>query len=186
MFSVKHLAVILVLIPAIVSAQRGGGGGGSATPSRVRGEKETDWNRVMGDKPGIQLSNRDVDDMSPIKLIIDKRKDLKLTDDQLKGLKDVEAKLKEKNDPSFHALDSLRRAAQPPLHDPSDDDKARMMSARRTAVSVVGAIRDNYDASLKDALALLDETQRPKAVELTEKQRKDAEDTLKDKLGGAR
>jgi len=187
MFSVKRLAVVLVLIPTIVSAQRGGGGGGgSAAPSRVRGEKDADWNRVMGDKPGIQLSNRDVEDMSPIKLIIDKRKDLKLTDDQLKGLKDVEAKLKEKNDPSFHALDSLRRAAQPPLHDPSDDDKARMMSARRTAMSVVGAIRDNYDASLKDALALLDETQRPKAVELTEKQRKDAEDTMKDKLGGAR
>jgi hypothetical protein len=184
MFSVKRLAVVLVLIPTIVSAQRGGGGGGgSAAPSRVRGEKDADWNRVMGDKPGIQLSNRDVEDMSPIKLIIDKRKDLKLTDDQLKSLKDVESKLKEKNDPSFHALDSLRRAAQPPLHDPSDDDKARMMSARRTAVSVVSAIRDNYDASLKDALAVLDETQRPKAVELTEKQRKDAEDALKDKLG---
>ena len=124
--------------------------------------------------------------MSPIKLLIDKRKDLKLSDDQVKGLKDIESKLKEKNDPSFHALDSLRRAAQPPLHDPSDDDKSRMMNAQRGAAAVVATIRGNYDAALNDALPTLDDTQRNNAKDLLEKQRNEAQDAVREKLGPGR
>ncbi|MGH7619383.1 MAG: hypothetical protein ACREPM_19370 [Gemmatimonadaceae bacterium] len=175
----------LVLIPTIAFAQRGGaGGGGGAAVSRERGEKNADWNSINGGKGGIQLSNRDLEGVSPIKLLVDKRKDLKLTDDQVKGLKDIEGKLEETNQPSFRALDSLRRVAQPPLHDPTDDDKARIMDARRTAMAVVTTIRDKYDASAKDGLALLDDTQRSRASELLDKQRKDAQDMLRDKLGG--
>ena len=49
----------------------------------------------------IKLSNKDIENVSPIKLLIDKRKDLKLTDDQLAKLKDREDKLKESMKPSF-------------------------------------------------------------------------------------
>lgn len=181
MLSVRRVLAALVLIPTIVSAQRGGGGGGGG---RTRGDPKPDFDAISGKKGGIQLSNRDVEDMSPIKLLIDKRKDLKLSDDQVKGLKDAEAKLKEKNDPSFHALDSLRRAAQPPLHDATDDDKSRMMEARRMAGAVVSTIRGNYDSALTEALPTLDETQRGRAKELLEKQRSDAQDTIREKLGG--
>jgi hypothetical protein len=177
----------LLLLPSIALAQRGGGGGGgSSAPSRVRGDPKADYEAIAGNKSGIKLSNRDVEDMSPLKLLLDKRKDLKLSDDQVKGLKDLESKLKESNDASFRALDSLRRAAQPPLHAASDDDRAQMNAARRTFGTVIATIRGNYDASLKDALSLLDETQRSRANEMLEKQRKDAEDVLHDKLGAER
>lgn len=181
---IHKLAMLgLVLAPlAVAPAQRGGGGG---AVSRERGEKAPDWKSINEDK-GIKLSNGDVEDMSPLKLLIDKRKDLKLTDDQLKNLKDLEAKLKTKVEPSFKALDSLRRASQPPLHDPSDEDRSRMMSARRGFGEVVKTIRESYDASEKDAVALLDESQKPKATELLDKQRKDTADTIRQKLGGGR
>jgi len=183
MLTARRLLVAMILIPTIASAQRGGGGAGG---SRVRGDPKADYESIAGNKSGIKLTNRDVEDVSPIKLLIDKRKDLKLSDDQVKGVKDIEAKLKERNDPSFRALDSLRRAAQPPLHDATDDDRARMMEARRTFTAVVGTIRENYDASLKDALALLDDTQKTSANELLDKQRKEAQDMLREKLGGGR
>jgi hypothetical protein len=183
MLSVRRVLIALVLLPTIASAQRGGGGGGGKTP---RGDAKPDFDAIAGKKGGIQLSNRDVEEMSPIKLLIDKRKDLKLSDDQVKGLKEIESKLKEKNDPSYRALDSLRRAAQPPLHEPTDDEKARMMGAQRSAGVVVGTIRENYDAALNDALPALDETQRGRAKEFLEKQRNDAQDTLREKLLGGR
>jgi hypothetical protein len=180
MLTARRVLVALALIPTIASAQRGGSSGGK-TP---RGEAKPDFDAIAGKKGGIQLSNRDVEEMSPVKLLIDKRKDLKLSDDQVKGLKDIESKLKEKNDPSYRALDSLRRAAQPPMHDPTDDDKARMMSAQRTAAAVVATIRGNYDESLNQALPTLDETQRDRAKEFLEKQRNEAQDTIREKLGG--
>jgi hypothetical protein len=185
MHPVSRFAIALILLPTIASAQRGGGGGG-AGGSRVRGDPKADYNAIAGDKGAIKLSNRDVEDMSPIKLLIDKRKDLKLSDDQLKKLKDIESKLKETNDPSFRALDSLRRAAQPPLHEASDDEKSRMMTARRTFAAVVGTIRGNYETSLGEAQGVLDDTQKTRANELTEKQKQEAQDTIREKLGGGR
>jgi hypothetical protein len=183
MLSVKRLAVALILVPTIASAQRGGGGGGS---SRTRGDPKADFNAIAGDKGAIKVSNRDIEDISPIKLLIDKRKDLKLSDDQVKRLKDIESKLKETNDPSFRALDSLRRVAQPPLHDASDADKSRMTDARRTFGAVVATIRGNYETSLSEAQATLDDTQKARANELVDKQKQEAQDMLREKLGGDR
>jgi hypothetical protein len=181
---VRHLAIVLILLPTIASAQRGGGGGGAS--SRTRGDPKADYNAIAGDKGGVKLSNRDVEDMSPIKLLIDKRKDLKFSDDQVKSLKDIESKLKEKNDPSFRALDSLRRASQPPLHEPGDDDKARMTNARRAFTAVVATIRGNYETALGEAQALLDDTQKSRASEMVEKQKQEAQDTIREKIGGDR
>jgi hypothetical protein len=184
MFSAKLTVIGLLLIPTIASAQRGGSGGGSG---RTRGDARADFNGVMNaNAGGVKLSNRDVEDISPLKLLIDKRKDLALSEETVKSLKDLENQLKETNRDSFRALDSLRRLAQPPAREPTDDDRARMMDARRTVVAVVTTIRGNYDASLGQALALLDESQRTKANELVDKLRKDAEEMLREKLGGGR
>ena len=181
----KLIILALALIPAMASAQRGGGGGGSAGGSRIRGDKEADWNSITnGDKGSVKLSKGDVEDMSPVKLLIDKRKDLKLQDDQTNKLKDLEKALKEKNAALFTAFDSLRRAAQPPMHDPSDEERGRMMEARRMLGAVVQTIRENYDASAKDALVVLDDTQKAAANELLDKQRKETQETLRAKLGG--
>src|SRR5215510_8392443 len=82
----------LLLLPTIASAQRRGSGSFGRDEGANYGGP--------GAIPGLQLSNGDVEDMSPIKLLIDKRKDLRLSDEKLKGIKDLEDKLKEKVKPS--------------------------------------------------------------------------------------
>lgn len=185
---VTVFAATTLMIPALLLAQRGGGGSG-----RQRADPRADWGSINGGSSGLQLSNRDVEDMSPLKLLIDKRKDLKITEEQLKGLKDVEQKLKTTNEPSFKALDSLRNAMRSRNSSPSDDDRARMMSARRGVPDVVATIRANYTSALKDALALLNDSQREDAGKLVEKQSHDSDQVLSEKLnprrpgeGGAR
>lgn len=181
----KRILVSLILLPTVVFAQRGGASGSGSGGSRVRGDPKADWQSVMGaNSGGIKLTNRDVENINPLKLLIDKRKDLKLTDDQLTRLKELDGKLKDKNQDSFKALDSLRLMAQPPAHDPNDDDRARMSVARRLAAATVGTIRENCDAALKEALPILDESQQMAAGELLNKQRSEADEMLREKLGG--
>lgn len=178
----KVALLSLVLVPAVALAQRGGG----AASGRTRGEKSADWNSVESANKGVKLSKGDLENVSPIKLLIDKKKDLKLSDDQVNKLKELDGKLKETNEPSFKALDSLKRAAQPPLRagEPSDEERDRMMSARRGISAVVGTIRGNYESSAMDAMALLDESQQKAAADLLKKQKEQADDMLREKLGG--
>jgi hypothetical protein len=174
MFSRQLAAFALVLIPAVASAQRGSRGGGGG----MGGDKA---NYGGSSASLLQLSNRDVEEISPIKLLIDKRKDLKLADDRVKQLKDLEGKLKDKNEPSYKALDSLRKAMRP-SGTQTDDERTRMMAARSGVMAAVADIRANYDASAKEALALLDESQQKTANDLLQKQTADAEQMLQEKL----
>jgi hypothetical protein len=169
----------LSLLSLPVLAQRGGGGGGG---SRDRGTKPPDYSTMSGST--IKLSNKDIENVSPLKLLIDKRKDLKLTDEQLAKLKDRDDKLKESMKPSFGALDSLRRIATPAGRTPDEGDKARMMDTRRRFTEVVTGIRVQYDAAATDAVSLLDETQQKQANDLIQKQRAEADEMVRDKLGG--
>lgn len=178
----KVALLSLVLVPSVALAQRGGG------VRSPRGVPDADWNAVTNANKGVKLSKGDLENVSPIKLLLDKKKDLKLSDDQVNKLKELEGKLKETNEPSFKALDSLKRLAQPPLHsgEPKDDERDRMMTARRSLGAVVGTIRGNYEASAKDAMAILDETQQKTAGDLLTKQKEEAEDMIREKLGGGR
>jgi hypothetical protein len=178
-----RILVALIVIPALAHAQRGGAGGSS----RVRGDPNADWKAVLGaNGGGIRISGKDVENLNPIKLLVDKRKDLALSDDQVNRLKELQSKVVEQNQSSFKALDSLRRESQPPAREPNDDDRARMSTARHAFAATVQTIRDSYDAALKEALPILDETQQKAAGTLVDKQRKDADDMLRDKLGGGR
>ena len=98
---IRRLAVIaLLLVPAISLAQRGG---------RTQADRKTPlFDKEEGPK-GPTLRVRDIEDQSPLKLLIDKRKDLKLSDAQLSQLKDSETKLKDVNAPLYKAVDSLIR-----------------------------------------------------------------------------
>jgi hypothetical protein len=168
--------VALILVPSLVAAQRRTGGFGKTEGPNYDGPGINN--------AGLQLSNGDVENMSPIKLLIDKRKDLKLADDKVKQIKDLESKLKETVQPSFKALDSLRREMRG--SGKGDDDRSRMMSARGHVMTVVTDIRTAYDAALKEALPLLDEEQQKRANELLDKQKGESEEVLKEKLGGGR
>jgi hypothetical protein len=183
MLTARHVIVSLILIPTIASAQRGGSGSSSGG-SRVRGDPNADWKSIMGSGDGIKLSSRDVENIDPLKLLIDKRKDLRLSDDQQNRLKELDGKLREKNQDSFKALDSLRLLGQPPAREPNDNDRERMMAARRAAGTTVATIRDNYAAALKEAMPVLDEGQQKTAGDLLDKQTKDADAMLREKLGG--
>jgi hypothetical protein len=173
----RFAALVLIVLPTMLSAQRRGGGS-------VRGEPTAKWDEINKEGAGgLKLSNGDLEDISPTKLLIDKRKDLKLTDAQLQQFKDLETAQRSKNGPLFKALDSLRKDLKAPAQ-PSDDDRSRMMSARNGVMTMVAGIRANYDATLTSATALLDESQKKTAAELVDKQSKDATEMLKDKLGG--
>jgi len=163
----------LLLLPTIASAQRRGSGSFGRDEGANYGGP--------GAIPGLQLSNGDVEDMSPIKLLIDKRKDLKLSDERLKELKDLENKLKEKVKPSFKALDSLRREMRPGA---SDEARSRSAAARGSVMPVVTTIRESYDEAYKEALPLLDESQQKMANDLVQKQKTESDETLKAKLEG--
>jgi len=171
------VALTLPLLPAL--AQRGGGGGAG---SKVERGDKPDYGMMSGST--LKLSNKDLENISPIKLLIDKKKDLKLTDDQVNKLKEKEDKLKESMKPSFGALDSLRRIATPSSRTPDAGDQARMMDTRRQFTQVVNGIRIQYDAAATDAASVLDETQQKQATDLFQKQKAEADDMIRSKLGG--
>lgn len=176
------VAVFLMCVSTAAFAQRGGGGGGG-----FGGSKKPDFGTMIKESPvGLRLSNGDVEDMNPVKLLADKRKDLKLTDDQQKRLRAMDDSLKEINKPHFKALDSLRAEIRPRAGADVDAERIRTQIARETVVGAVKVIRGNYAAALKNAMAVLDDTQRPKAEELVATQAKHADETLQDKLGAGR
>lgn len=181
MSHVRTLAVAMLVAASSASptlAQRGGGGG------KDRGTK-ADFDAMMRDVPaGLKLSNRDIEDMSPIMLLVDKRKDLKLTDDQQKQLRAMSDSLKEANKPHFKAIDSLRTEMRPRAGADAEMERVRTQVALETVRGAVKVIRDSYDASLNQALPLLDDGQKEKAAGLLKKQSDDAEKTLREKLGG--
>jgi len=189
MFRPGHAVLVLalaVLSARTATAQRGGGGGSArgmgGDEDRFGKSKEV----AAGSMIAVKLNVGDVEDMSPMRLLIDKRKDLKLTDDQLKQVKEMDAKLKETNKPHLKAFDSLRVAMRPRTGPGVDQDveRARAMMTRDELGGVLKAIRGNYDASLKEALLLLDATQAPKADELLKKQAAESEKTIRENLGG--
>ena len=162
----------LVLAPSVVIAQRSG---------RTQSDKKTPLFDKQEMPKGPDIRVRDIEDQSPLHLLIDKRKDLKLTDAQLSQLKDADGKLREKSAPLYKAVDSLIHDMRI-TSDPSDQEKARARNARGGLMDVLKSVNENYDASAKEAVALLDADQQTKAKELLDKQRQDSEKFIRERL----
>ena len=85
-------------------------------------------------------------------------------------------------------LDSLKSESKPKAATANNvlsEDDAHSRAVMNDFVAVLGSVRVNYEASLKEAMALLDvAAQQPKAQELLAKLAKDIDETLKDKMGG--
>lgn len=134
-----------------------------------------------GVQRGPALRGRDLEDLSPIKLFIDKRKDLKLSDAQLDGLKKSDASLKDKNQPLYKAIDSLAREMKPPLNEtPESND--RMRNARHDLDQALTGIHDNYDAAAKEAMSGFDADQQTKANELLGKLKEETDKRIREKM----
>jgi hypothetical protein len=166
------IATALFVAPSVLLAQRGG---------RTQADKKTDLMDKQELPKGPDIRVRDLEDQSPLHLLIDKRKDLKLTDAQLSQLKDAEEKLKEKNAPLYKTADSLIRQMRT-TSGATDGDKARARSARGDFMELVKSVNENYETASKDAVALLDADQQSKAKEMLDKQKADGEKFIRERM----
>ena len=172
----RLLIAALLVLPTVATAQRGG--------SRTQADRHSDLFDKSNAPRGPLLRTRDIEEQSPLKLLIDKRKDLKLSDAQLSQLKESEGRLNEKNAPLLKMTDSLVRELRSVEAAPTPDDQSRIRLLRMALANVLGEIRTNYDAAMKDALAPLEADQQPKATEMLDKQKQDAEKFINERLRG--
>ena len=168
-------SLALLLLPAFASAQG----------RKTRGETEANWDAIAKNgNSGPTISAKDIDGMSPLKALMDKKKDLKLTDDQLGKLKSIDMALKEKNTPLGKMVDSLRKSAKPAGANASAEDQARAVIARESLMAVLKDVNANNEASAKEAMPVLDESQQKMAADVLQKQADDNMEMLRSKLGG--
>lgn len=167
------LAALLVL-PTIAVAQRGGGKDKrrDADPDKMFGQDKA--------AEGPALRPRDIEEVSPLRALIDKRKDLKLSDAQTDGLKKSEDALKQKNAPLLKQLDSIVHEMKPPLNE-TDETRAKMSAAGQALRETLLAINTNYEAAEKEALATFDADQQAKAKDVLAKNKEEADKRIREK-----
>jgi hypothetical protein len=171
------LLTAFLALPTVAFAQRGGGGRTEANKHSPLFEKE-------GMPKGPSIRVRDIEDMSPIKRLLDKRKDLKLTDAQVNQLKDSETKLKQTNEPLLKTVDSLLHEAKTAASGSNDESRAKGREATQGLMSVVRQVQSNYDAAVTEATAAFDAEQQTKVKEILAKLAEDNDNMLKERLGG--
>lgn len=164
----------LVLLPSLVTAQG---------RSRDRGAKDNSEALSQSMPSGPKLSSRDIEGISPLRYLVDKRKDLKLTDEQLKQLKAADAQLKDANAPLLKQVDSLIRELKPTTSVQTTEDETRMVIARDVLMKVIGDIRVGYDAAAKSAMDGFDDAQKATAQTLLQKHQQESMEMMREKLG---
>jgi hypothetical protein len=165
----------LLVLPAVSFGQRGGG-------TRSQADKHTPMMDDKGASKGPTLRVRDVEDMSPIRRLIDKHKDLKLSDAQVDRLKESEMKLKQRDEPLLKTVDSLVHEIK--VASSSDNAEAKSR-AREAMIALRGAllqIQENYDAAATEATSSFDPEQQAKSKEILAKLKEDNDNMLKDRL----
>lgn len=165
---------ILLALPTAAWAQRGGG--------RTQSDRRTELFDKDAQPKGPSLRARDVEDQNPLRLLIDKRKDLSLSEAQVAALKDADSKLKDQNTPLYKMVDSLVHEMRPPLGSPSDEDRSRTRNAGMSLMGALGSVWTNDDAAAKEVVATLAPEQQTKANALLEKQKADRQKMVQDKL----
>ena len=148
-------------------------------------------------------SSRDLSDMNPASLLIDRRKKLSLADSTVTQLKAVQKKINDRNSPFYSSYDSTRKwtmslssssssQAAAGLHGGTTDSKltaggasaaeqAKMQSSLRDLRVMMGDFRDRRKADVADALGVIPEAQKKAATEAL-----DAQDAELEKLLGGR
>jgi hypothetical protein len=175
MFRRSVLFAALVLLPV---------GAASAQRARSAATKHDDAKYADDEMAkGPAIRGRDLEDLNPAKLFLDKKKDLKLSDAQVEALKKSESEVKEKNQALYKAIDSLARAMKPPMN-PNAESQARLRDARRDLDQTIGTIRSSYDATSASIMDGFEADQKAKATELLAKQKEDADKKIRDKMRG--
>ncbi len=176
MISIRFAALALLALPAPADAQR-----------RTMGEKPPDWDAIEKEtSTGPRFAKRDVERFSGTKVLLDKRKDLKLSDDQVAKLREFDKQCEDGTKGLYTTLDSLRMAVRVRKGVDADVERARTSLARQEALRVIAEIQAVYDSTLKSALPLLDSVQQQSGSALVKKERAEADQELRQKLGGRR
>src|SRR6185503_11619354 len=154
-------ALLFVALPTASFAQKGG---------RSQADKHTP---LMDDKDntpsGPTLRVRDVEDVSPIKRLIDKHKDLKLSDEQMNALKERENALHKQNEQLLKSVDSLVHEIKQASQSTSDESRGKVREAGSLLHATLQQISANYDASATEATASFTPEQQAKAKEILAK-----------------
>lgn len=179
MSRLRTAVALLILLPAVATAQRGGGGGGRT----MGGSSKADFGAIDKNAAprGPSIAGKDLEKASPLADLLDKKKDLKLSDAQVSALKEADTKLREANAERYKLVDSLKKEMRPGT---SAEDEARMVISREAMMGVIRDIRTSYDAATKDVVSKLDEAQQKTAAEIVQKNAEDTQEMLRDKLGG--
>jgi hypothetical protein len=171
----RSLILAAVLVPSIALAQRAGGRGRSDdTPT--------------GPRPAPQRplpTARDLEDLNPASLLVDKRKKVGLSDETVAQLKTLAAAIKDRNKLVLSAYDSVRRKVRPPnfgdktSQAPSAAEQQDMQQAMAGMRQIVQRMRAQRIVDVEETMKLLtDEGQKKKALELFKDQDEDFDKLL--------
>ena len=170
---VPVLALLAMLVPSLARAQR-----------RGMGERDVNWNTVAAKKAPPTLAAKDVEELDPLALLLDKKKDLKLTDAQVAALTAAHGTLTVTVAPTLARIDSLGKAMRPTTTLQGAEDEARMVIARDAAGTAVREVQQAYGAALEATLPGLEPAQQEAARKQLDKQQEKGMKALREKLGG--
>jgi hypothetical protein len=170
------LALLAVVSwPTLVEAQR-----------RGMGERDVNWNAVAAKKAPPTLAAKDIEELDPLALLVEKKKDLKLTDAQLAALTEAQGKLAADVGPALARIDSLGKAMRPTTSVQGAEDEARMVIARDAAGGAVREVQQRYAAAAEAVMPLLEPPQQEAARKQLEKLQEKGMKTLREKMLGGR
>lgn len=142
------VAVAIMIIPTIVSAQGGMGGG------RRGGRGGRDESGHESAKEG-QLKSDDIQKLNPARVLLDKRKDLKIDDAQKAQLETIANRYDWNTRVFVGVVDSIQGVPGGPKGNSLAD--------------ALRAVRQEFDTASAHSLGVLTEVQRPLATKFMEK-----------------
>lgn len=175
-FRRTFIALTIVALPALVVAQR--------APS-VRGERAGD----VGGRGFVMPRASDLEDHSPVGVVLDNKKKLSLADSQLNALKAIAKELHAKNASFYQMWDSVRVSmrsaagafggnATGGVGGISQADQERLATARTRMAAIMRAVRDGDEWSRAETLKVLTPEQQAKAQQFWKDDEEDFGQTL--------
>jgi hypothetical protein len=171
------IALLIATTPAFAAAQRGN--------VNIRGERAGN----VGGRGFALPKASDLEDHSPVGVVLDKKKKLALSDSQVTALKAIAKQLHEKNADFYRMWDSVRVAMRSAaggafgaagggrgtaeITGMSPVDQERLATARTTSMGLMRAMRAGDEWSREEVLKVLTAEQKAKAEEFWNE---DAED----------
>ncbi len=178
------IALLIATAPAIVGAQRGS--------TNIRGERAGN----VGGRGFALPRSSDLEDHSPVGVVLEKKKKLALSDSQVTALKEIARQLHDKNADFYRMWDSVRVAVRSAgggafgaagggrgtaeITGMSPVDQERLATARTTSMGLMRAMREGDEWSRQETRRVLTADQKTKAEAFW---KEDAED-FSEKLPG--